>query len=180
MGWTENRVAFTTGKAAMSIDATVNGAYNEDPSGSSVVGKVGYVASPVKAGAKMIGGANSLAAHHLYMNTYGKQKDAAWTFMTWALNGKTQAASQEIKPNSGATSYFAMESDVYQSQFGAFKDGMLEALDNGNPDYLIAIPGSKEIYDKVGRALSLVLSGKETAEKAMNDVTKDLNESLGL
>lgn len=177
-GWTENRVAFTQGKAAMSIDATVNGAFNEDPKESTVAGKVGYAATPVASGVKLQGGANSLAAHHLYLNTYGKNKEAAFLFMSWASSGDTQVKGQALEPNSGATSYKAMESDVYKEKFGAFREGMLEALDNGNPLYLIEVPGAGEIYNKVGVALSQVLAGTKSAADALKEVNEDINKNV--
>ena len=177
-GWTENRVAFTQGKAAMSIDATVNGAYNEDPKESTVVGKVGYAATPVAPGVKLQGGANSLAAHHLYLCAYSKQKEAAFLFMTWATSGDTQVKAQALQPNSGATSYKAMESEVYKEKFGAFREGMLEALKNGNPKYLIEVPGAGEIYNKVGVALSQVLAGTKSAADALKEVNEDINKNV--
>ena len=124
----------------MSIDATVNGAFNEDPKESTVVGKVGYAATPVASGVDLKGGANSLAAHHVYLNAYGKQKEAAFLFMSWASSGATQVKGQALEANSGATSYKAMKSETYQEKFGAFRDGMLEAIEQGNPKYLIEVP----------------------------------------
>lgn len=177
-GWTENRVSFTTGKAAMSIDATVNGAFNEDPKESLVVGKVGYAPAPFKRGAVLKGGTQSLAAHHYYINNFSRNKEAAWLFSSWATSADAQIKSQALEPNSGATSLKAMQSTAYQEKFGAFREGMLEALKKGNPKYLIEVPGANVIYDKVGRALSEVVAGTKTAEQALKEVNEDINSSV--
>ena len=63
-GWEENRLLFQQGKAAITLDATVNGAYIEDPAESSVVGKVGYAPVPMKSTSPK-GGSSSLAVHSL-------------------------------------------------------------------------------------------------------------------
>ncbi|MBX9928461.1 MAG: hypothetical protein K2X99_06055, partial [Gemmatimonadaceae bacterium] len=46
----------------ITLDATVNGAFNEDPAVSSIVGKVGYIPVPVETDAPL-GGSSSLAVH---------------------------------------------------------------------------------------------------------------------
>jgi ABC-type glycerol-3-phosphate transport system substrate-binding protein len=177
-GWMENRVAFTSGKAAISIDATVNGAFNEDPNESSVVGKVGYAPVPQAAGVKLQGGQHSLAVHHLYLSKYSKNKEAAFLFMSWATSGPTQTKGLELEPNSGATSKMAMNSSVYQEKFGAFRDGMLEALSKANTGYLPEIPEANEMFNRVGVALSQVLAGKKSAEDALKDVNEELNTQV--
>ena len=98
--------------------------------------------------------------------------------MSWAASGDTQVKGQALEPNSGATSYKAMDSDVYKEKFGAFRDGMLEALDNGNPLYLIEVPGAGEIYNKVGVALSQVLAGTKSAADALKEVNEDINKNV--
>ena len=177
-GWTENRVAFTQGKAAMTIDATVNGAFDEDPKASVVVGKVGYAPVPQVACVTLQGGQHSLAVHHLYLSSYSKHKDAAFLFMSWATSKATQIKGFEIAPNSGASSQAALYSKAFQDKFGAFVDGMLAALKAANPNYLPQIPQANEVINKTGVALSQVLAGSKTPEDAMKSLNEDLNANV--
>lgn len=177
-GWTENRVAFTQGRAAMTIDATVNGAFNEDPKESAVVGKVGYAPVPQAAGVTLKGGQHSLAVHCLYLNKYGKNKEAAFLFMSWATSKDIQTKGFEVAPNSGATSKGALYSAAFQKKYGAFVDGMLAALGKANPGYLPGVPQANEIINKVGVALSQVLANMATPEDALRQVNDDINTNV--
>jgi ABC-type glycerol-3-phosphate transport system substrate-binding protein len=177
-GWQENRVNFTQGKSAMTIDATVNGAYNEDPTSSAIVGKVGYAPIPVVPGVTLKGNPYSLFVHSFYMNNYSKNKEAAFLFMSWATSAAMQVKSFGLKPNSGVTSLAAMNSDSYKKQYGAFLDGLLAALKLGNPDYYPLIPQANEIALKVGVAVSQVFAGQKTAEQALKEVNDDVNSTI--
>jgi multiple sugar transport system substrate-binding protein len=165
-GWEENRLLFQNGKAGMTLDATVNGAFNEDPAISSVVGKVGYAPVPVQTdNAK--GGSSSLAVHSLYLSAASQNKDAAWLFMSWATAKEQQIKSLAIAPNSGVTSLAALASDEFSSRYGAFKDGMIESINKGNPQYLPTVTAASEIINNAGIAVSKVLAGTATAADAL-------------
>lgn len=175
-GWQENRLLFQQGKAAMTIDATVNGAYNEDPNESSVVGKVGYAPVPTQTNNPK-GGASSLAVHGLYLSKESKNKDAAWLFMTWATAKEQQIKSMSIDPNSGVSSLAAMQDESFLTKYGAFKDTMLEAIAKGNTQYLPQIPQSNEIINNTGVAISKALLGNKSAQDALKEAN-DLNNKL--
>ncbi|RUU49894.1 sugar ABC transporter substrate-binding protein, partial [Mesorhizobium sp. M2C.T.Ca.TU.002.02.1.1] len=117
-GWEENRLLFQQGKAAITLDATVNGAYNEDPAVSTVVGKVGYVPVPMKS-ASPKGGSSSLAVHSMYVSAESKNQEAAALFAAWATAKEQQLKSIETDPNSGVTSLSALNSDSFGKRYGA-------------------------------------------------------------
>lgn len=165
-GWEENRLLFQQGKAAMTLDATVNGAYNEDPSVSRIVGKVGYVPVPMQSKAPK-GGSSSLAVHCMYLSADSKAKEAATVFATWATAKAQQIKSVASHPNSGVTSLGAMDSDAFVKRYGAFKTAMLGAIDQGNPQYLPTVPQANEIINNTGIAVSKVLAGTATAAAAL-------------
>jgi multiple sugar transport system substrate-binding protein len=165
-GWEENRVLFQQGKAAMTLDATVNGAFNEDASVSSVVGKVGYVPVPVETD-KLKGGSSSLAVHSLYISSATKQKEAAWIFAAWATAKQQQIKSFGLAPNSGVTSLAALNSEEFNKRYGAFKDAMLASINAGNPQYLPTVAAANEIINNAGIAVSKVLAGTATAKDAL-------------
>jgi len=176
-GWQENRLAFQQGNAAMTFDATVNGAYNEDPKESSIVGKVGY--APVPTGTdKLQGGQCSLAVHGLYISKFSKNPEAAFMFASWATGKDVQTKSLNIEANCGISSKSAMESEEFNQKYGSFKDGMLEAIKNGNVDYLPSVPQSSEIIEKVGTALSQCLAGTKTPKDALTEVNEDINKNV--
>ncbi len=177
-GWQENRLLFQQGKAAMTIDATVNGAYCEDPSGSDVVGKVGYAAVPAFAGAKQYGGQHALAVHPMYLSKFSKNPEAAFLFMSWALSGEVQSKCMSVEPHCGVTSLTAMDSPEFQELYGAFKDGMLAAVAEANPDYTPQNKEAQEIVSRVGAAMSQVLAGTKTAEEALTKVNEEVNTEV--
>lgn len=175
MGWEENRLLFQQGKAAMTLDATVNGAFNEDPSVSTVAGKVGYAPVPVQT-AKPKGGSSSLSVFGLYVANASKQKEAAWLFISWATSRQQQIHSLDTDPNSGVTSLGAMNSPVFDKRYGAFKEAMLASLANGNPQYLPTVPQANEIINNAGIAVSKVIAGTASAVDALKEAN-DLNNA---
>lgn len=178
-GWQENRLLFQQGKAAMTIDATVNGAYCEDPKESSIVGKVGYapVPSEVKDG---YGGPASLAVHGFFINNAieQKQKEAAFLFGSWATSAAVQQETIALEPHSGLTSIKAMNSDAFKSKYGAFSEDMIKALNVANPNYMPTISQANEVINKVGTALSQSLAGSKTPEEALKEVCRDVNTNI--
>jgi len=176
-GWQENRLAFQQGNAAMTFDATVNGAYNEDPKESAIVGKVGYAPVP-KGKEKLFGGQCSLAVHGLYISKFSKNPEAAFIFASWATSKDVQTKSLTIEANCGISSKGAMESTEFNQKYGSFKDGMLEAIKNGNVNYLPSVPQASEIIEKVGVALSQCLAGTKAPKDALAEVNEDINKNV--
>ena len=165
-GWEENRVLFQQGKAGITLDATVNGAFNEDPAVSSVVGKVGYAPVPAET-PNTKGGSSSLGAHSLYIAAASANKEAAWLFVSWATAKQQQIKSLEIAPNSGVTSTGAFASEAFDSRYGAFKDAMIASINQGNPQYLPTVTVASEIINNAGIAVSKVLAGTASAADAL-------------
>ena len=165
-GWEENRILFQQGKAGITLDATVNGAFNEDPEVSSIVGKVGYIPVPVETGTPL-GGSSSLAVHSLYISSASANKEAAWLFSSWATAKEQQIKSLALAPNSGVTSQAALDSEEFNSRYGAFKDAMIASINQGNPQYLPTVAAANEIINNAGIAVSKVLAGTASATDAL-------------
>ncbi|WP_442916068.1 ABC transporter substrate-binding protein [Lichenihabitans sp. Uapishka_5] len=176
-GWEENRLLFTQGKAAITLDATVNGAYNEDPAASSVVGKVGYVPVPMQSTAPK-GGSSSLAVHSLYVSADSQHQEAATVFAAWATAKEQQLKSMETDPNSGVTSLSALNGTVFTKKYGAFKDAMVAAINHGNPQYLPTIPQANETINNTGIAVSKALAGSSSAADALKEADKANDAAL--
>lgn len=165
-GWEENRLLFQGGGAAITLDATVNGAYNEDPAASKVVGEVGYVPVPMRS-EKPRGGSSSLAVHSLFVAADSPNQEAAALFAAWATAAEQQVRSIESDPNSGVTSLTALDSDAFNSRYGAFKDAMIAAINQGNPQYFPVIEATNEIVNNTGIAVSQALAGTAAAADAL-------------
>jgi multiple sugar transport system substrate-binding protein/sorbitol/mannitol transport system substrate-binding protein len=176
-GWEENRLLFQQGKAAITLDATVNGAYNEDPTVSTVVGKVGYVPVPMKS-ASPKGGSSSLAVHSMYVSAESKNQEAAALFAAWATAKEQQLKAIETDPNSGVTSLSVLNSEAFGKRYGAFKDGMIAAINAGNPQYLPTVEQANEIINNTGIAVSKALAGTASAADALKEADEANNAAL--
>jgi len=90
-------------------------------------------------------------------------------FASWATAKAQQIKSVKSDPNSGVTSLGAMESDDFVKRYGAFKEAMLAAIGQGNPQYLPTVPQANEIINNTGIAVSKALAGTATATDALKE-----------
>jgi Maltose-binding periplasmic proteins/domains len=179
--WEQNRIAFTQGKAAMTIDATANGPFNEDSSQSVIAGKVGYAAIPYAIDNPPTTGNtdNSLNVHALYLSSFSKNKAAAYKFMSWATSDAVQENLVATSEAVGATSLTVLNGSEYAKKYGPFQAAVLSQLKTGNVNYLPAGQDANTIITAVGQALSQALAGEATPEAALAQAQKTLDEQLG-
>ncbi|WP_457100781.1 extracellular solute-binding protein [Microbacterium sp. P5_E9] len=179
--WEQNRIAFTQGTAAMTIDATANGPFNEDPEASVVAGKVGYAPIPYAISDPPTSGNtnNSLNVHALYLSSFSKNKEAAYKFMAWATSEEVQNNAVETTEAIGVTHNAVLEGDAYAEKYGPFRDAMLAQLATGNVNYLPAGTDANAIITEVGQALSRTLAGEANAEDALNAAQDAITAQLG-
>jgi multiple sugar transport system substrate-binding protein len=175
--WEQNRIAFTNGKAGMTIDSIANGPFNEDMSASSIAGKVGYAPIPYAISDPPTSGNtnNSLDVHDLYLSSYSQHKDAAYKFMAWATSNAVQTAAVKDQ-GIGVTSNAALDSQAYKDAYGAYSDQIKASLKTGNPDYLPTTSNSNTIITDVGQALSEVLSGQQSAAQALKSAQSTISQ----
>lgn len=179
--WEQNRIAFTQGNAAMTIDATANGPFNEDTEASVIAGKVAYAPIPYAISNPPSSGNtnNSLNVHALYLSSFSEKKDAAYQFMTWATSEAVQSNAVATTEAVGITLNSVLESSAYDEKYGAFKDALLEQLATGNVDYLPAGTDANAIITEVGQALSRTLAGEADAKDALTAAQEALQAQLG-
>jgi multiple sugar transport system substrate-binding protein len=179
--WEQNRIAFTQGTAAMTIDATANGPFNEDPASSVIAGKVGYAPIPYAISNPPTEGNtdNSLNVHALYLSSFSEKKEAAYKFMAWATSQTVQDNAVASTEAVGVTLTSVLEGDAYATKYGAFKDALMEQLATGNVDYLPAGTDANAIITEVGQALSRALAGEATAEDALKTAQEAIETQLG-
>jgi len=179
--WEQNRIAFTQGAAAMTIDATANGPFNEDASSSVVAGNVGYAAIPYAISNPPASGNtnNSLNVHALYLSSFSENKEAAYKFMAWATSEPVQANAVETTEAVGVTLQSVIESAMYAEKYGQFQEAVLTQLATGNVNYLPAGQDANAIIIEVGQALSRILAGEASAQEAMTAAQQALKIQLG-
>jgi ABC-type glycerol-3-phosphate transport system substrate-binding protein len=167
--WEQNRIAFTQGKAGMTIDATANGPFNEDPSASVVAGKVGYAAIPYAISNPPTSGNtnNSLDVHDLYLSSFSKHQDAAYKFMAWATSKAVQDNAVKTTEAIGVTLQSTLDGAAYKAKYSTFQATVLSALKTGNTAYLPTSQNANAIITDVGQALSEVLAGQQSATQAL-------------
>jgi len=172
-GWEENRICFEQGRAASTIDATVNGAFAEDPKISKIVGKVGYAPVP-----KVKRYGCSSEVHCLFINKFSNNIKASWAFLKWAISKDTQFKAFKIEPHSGITSRSVLLSREFKEKYPTFADTLVKCEELGNVDYLPRIPEAYEVIDKVGISLSEVVSGAKSAKEALAEANKNVFEVM--
>jgi multiple sugar transport system substrate-binding protein len=182
--WADNRIEFDQGHAAMTIDASANGAYDQSPQYSTVVGKVGYAPVPYAQGVTPVGQNtdHSLEVHGMFLSAFSQHKAAAWAYMSWATSVPVQEKELTIAPQPGLTATSVFNSAAYAKLYGAFKSAMLSQLATGNPRYLPTGALANLIITDVGQELNTALAGQATPAAAMKTAQANIlaSEPSGL
>lgn len=167
-GQGEANTAFLQGQAAMYLDSTSLAAAIADPARSKVVGKVDWALHP--AGVKRASQSGGLG---LTIPKNAKNADASFLLLQWLTSKQQDKAVTKL---GGAPMRNSTMSDVdivrQYPEFIVFK----EALKYSDPDWRPIIP----VWDKInvqalGVGISEALTGKKTAEAALNDLVPQVN-----
>ena len=162
-GQGEANTAFLQGQAAMYLDSTSLAGVVNDPARSKVAGKVSWALHP--AGTRRSSQSGGLG---LAIPKNAKNADAAFLLLQW-LTAKAQ--DKAVTRLGGAPVRNSTMSDAelvrQYPEFITFK----EALKYSNPDWRPIIP----VWDKInvqalGVGISEALTGKKSAEAALNDM----------
>src|SRR5882757_602326 len=174
--WEQNRIAFTQGKAAMTIDATANGPFNEDAKSSTVAGQVGYAPIPYapSSAPDPANSNNSLNVHALYLSSFSQDPASTYTFLSWATSRAVQSHAVDTVESVGVTSQAVLESKAYADKYGTFQKAVLAQVSTGNVNYLPGGKDSNKIIVETGQALSTVLSGQADAKTALDAAAQKL------
>lgn len=170
-GQGESNTAFLQGQAAMYLDSTSLAGLVNDPAKSKVVGNVSWALHPMGVRRASQSGGLGLA-----IAKNAKNADAAFLLMQW-LTSKAQ--DKAVTAAGGAPARNSTLSDVDMvrkyPEFITFK----EALKYSNPDWRPIIP----VWDKInvqalGVGISEALTGKKTAEAALNDMVPQVTQIM--
>lgn len=162
-GQGESNTAFLQGQAAMYLDSTLIAGIVNDPTKSQIVGKVGYELHPK--GTRYSSQSGGLG---LCIPKNAKNADAAFLLLQW-LTSKTQDRACTMAggvPIRTSTMTFADVLKKYP-EFNTFR----LALAHANPDWRPIIAEWDMInVQALGVGISEALTGKKTAEQALNDL----------
>jgi multiple sugar transport system substrate-binding protein len=170
-GQGESNTAFLQGQAAMYLDSTSLAGLVNDPTKSKVVGNVSWALHPMGTRRSSQSGGLGLA-----IAKNAKNADAAFLLMQW-LTSKAQ--DKAVTAAGGAPMRNSTLNDVDMvrkyPEFITFR----EALKYSNPDWRPIIP----VWDKInvqalGVGISEALTGKKTAEAALNDMVPQVTQIM--
>jgi multiple sugar transport system substrate-binding protein len=170
-GQGEANTAFLQGQAAMYLDSTSFAGVVNDPSRSKVVGNVSWALHPM--GVKRASQSGGLG---LTIPKNAKNADAGFLLMQWLTSKEQDKACTRL---GGAPIRNSTLGDVdmvrQYPEFITFK----EALKYSNPDWRPIIA----VWDKInvqalGVGISEALTGKKTAEQALNDLVGPVTQIM--
>jgi multiple sugar transport system substrate-binding protein len=170
-GQGESNTAFLQGQAAMYLDSTSLAGLVNDPSKSKVAGKVSWALHPM--GARRASQSGGLG---LTIPKNAKNADAAFLLMQWLTSKQQDKAVTRVGGAPMRNSTMADAELVRQyPEFITFK----EALKHSNPDWRPIIA----VWDKInvqalGVGISEALTGKKTAEAALNDLVAPVTQIM--
>jgi sorbitol/mannitol transport system substrate-binding protein len=177
-GFNENLTLFSSGKAAMWIDATVAGGILENPKQSQIVGKVGYAPAPI---AVTPNGSHWLWSWAFAIPAQAKNADGAKKFAEWATSKQyIQLVANDIgwasvPPGTRKSTY---ENPDYQKA-APFAQATLKAMETADPTNpcikkvpyngitFVGIPEFQSLGTVVGQNIAGMISGKTSVEQTM-------------
>lgn len=178
MGFSGCGTLYAQGNAAMWYDATVMAGVNESPDSSTIVGKSGYAAAPVKK--TEVGG--WLYTWSLAIPKSSDHKDAAWEFMSWVTSKDYQRMVGEtlgwnhVPPGTRMSTYQIPE---YLDAAGAYAKETLRAIKSVSqqstmtqpvPYYgiqFLGIPEFQDLGTRVSQQISAAIAGQISVETAL-------------
>lgn len=170
-GQGESNTAFLQGQAAMYLDSTSLAGLVNDPTKSKVVGNVSWALHPMGTRRASQSGGLGLA-----IAKNAKNADAAFLLMQW-LTSKAQDKAVTAVGGAPMRTSTLGDADMVRKypEFITFK----EALQYSNPDWRPIIP----VWDRInvqalGVGISEALTGKKTAEAALNDMVPQVTQIM--
>jgi len=171
-------LAVQQGDVGIWIDGAPLVAQYEDPEKSKSSGKIGY--SVIPAGPKGVTAAQT--NHFLVMNVNSKEKELAWVFIQWS-NSKDVLLKLSTEKTHVAVTRKSVLSDPAYIERNNYGNGdwakcFSESLAKAKANYYPLTKEWPEVTDIVSTALSEVFVGKKTAEDALNEANKRVDDLM--
>ncbi|MEX2540713.1 MAG: sugar ABC transporter substrate-binding protein [Trueperaceae bacterium] len=132
MPWPDSNAIFLGGRAAFTIERSVNAGRALDPELSVIGDHIGFAPLPVGPGgteARSNEPCKLPAIWSLSMSSFSTQKEAAWYFIQWATSTEAQIAYLKSgRPAARDSAFFSEEFEDYRSEnLSAYWDVLFEA-----------------------------------------------------
>lgn len=171
-GFGEMQNAFLQGQAAIYIDTIAIFGPAQDPAKSKVVGKVAYALHPKGTRYSAMSGGFAMA-----IPKNAKNKDAAFLFMQWMTNKKSDLKISLAGGNVNRLS--TLDSPEMAKKYAIEVPALRESLKICNPDWRPLIPQWDHISQQIlGQALPDVISGSKSAKAALDAAVKPAEDEL--
>lgn len=170
--WDNVQTAFTSGQVAMIIDANNFYTRIEDPTKSTIAGKIGYAVVPAGPKGRFPGNYALGFAISSVGARSDVEKQASAAFIAWATSKEMQMASLKAHIVSQTRN-----SVLNSPQFAAAlkKDWISSTIESWritNPNYRPLFPGWRSMGDLIGIAVQEVIAGNRTAKAALDEAAK--------
>ena len=162
------------GKVAMIIDSATLGVRAEDPTQSTVAGKLGYAVVPGGSGGRQPG----FYTWTVVVPAKAAHKEAAAQFIAWMLSPEIAPQLGWSAPNQALEQVYDIPAYPGYSQSRPLVDIMKESLALADPDYRPRIDEQTEVGTEVSIAISDAIAGTKTAEQALKDANAAINAIL--
>lgn len=177
-GFGECATQVAQGHAAMWYDATSAVSTLEDPTSSTVVGKIGYAPAPIEVKEN----SGWLYSWALGIPVSSDNPDAAWKFISWMTDKQyirtvgEDLGWERVPPGSRLSTY---EIPEYQQASAAYGPLTLEAIENATPEaptvqpvpytgvQFLAIPEFQDLGTRVSQQISAAIAGQKTVPEAL-------------
>ncbi len=167
-GYEEVMQTMMQGKTAQVIDATMLGAWLEDPKQSKVVGLNGWAFVP-KGTARR---GNSFFLMGVGIPAFSKKQEAAYKFIEWATSNGIQ--KRQIDQGAYMTRSSIVQSDEFRKAW-PFADIMLQSLADSELDYTPILPEWAEVAEQVSIAVSSALIGEKPPKAALDEAAANVD-----
>ena len=162
--------AFAQGRAAMFLDSISFASQFENPSKSTVVGKVGYALHPKgKIRASQTGGFG------IAIPTNSQHKEAAFLLMEWLTSKK---GDKLIAAAGGSPSRFSTYADAELNAKYPYYETFGEALKYADPDWRPIIPPWGKINNDLGTTISQILTENLDIKTALDGLAERTRETM--
>lgn len=168
-----------SGNAAFMFDTSGWGSMLEDPTQSTVPGKIGY---------EILNGPKGRPLQWIYMeglaiNSSSKNKEAAWLFLQWRMSRETTMKELTELARTDTPNLYVLNSDEYR-QFAeernmtAYTEILPESWKLADIRYWPFIPEFVEIGDAFMVEISAALAGQQDVPTALDKAQKAIDQIL--
>ena len=174
--WAENVALFQQGQLAILVDASVFKVNVEDPSKSTVAGKVGYALFPAGPATHDV----AAFTWSLAIPASSKNKEAAWYFIQWATaRPQTLELLKKGVPVARLSSW--QDPSYTESSNKEFDQAQLASIEISKHTSNPPVVSVQEVRDAVGPVIVAAIQGKDVAAAAQqaNDAFKNILAQSG-